>query len=38
MNLGEGTKHVQYGMAYVFSAYAEERTRTPFAYIENLLP
>jgi tetratricopeptide (TPR) repeat protein len=38
MNLGDGTKHDQYGTAYVFSAYAEERTRTPFAYIENLLP
>jgi hypothetical protein len=38
MSLGDGTKHDQYGMAYVFSAYAEERMQTPFAYIENLLP
>ena len=38
MNLGDGKKHDQYGMAYDFSAYAEERMQTPFAYIENLLP
>ena len=38
MNLGDSTKHDQYGMAYVFSAYAEERIETPFTYIENLLP
>jgi hypothetical protein len=38
MNLGDGTKHDQYGMTYDFSAYAEERMQTPFAYIQNLLP
>ena len=38
MNLGDTTKHDQYGMAYVFSTYAEERIQTPFTYIENLLP
>jgi proline iminopeptidase len=38
MNLGDGTRHDQYGLEYVFSAYAEERIQTPFAYIENLLP
>jgi pimeloyl-ACP methyl ester carboxylesterase len=38
MALGESIKHDQYGMAYVFSAYAEERVRTPFSYVENLLP
>lgn len=38
MNLGDSTKHDQYGMAYVFSAYAEERIQTPFTYIENLFP
>ena len=38
MTLSESTKHDQYGMAYVFSTYAEERTQTPFTYVENLLP
>ena len=38
MNLGDGTKHDQYGMEYVFTAYADERMQTPFVYIENLLP
>ena len=38
MTLSDGTKHDQYGMDYVFRAYAEERMRTPFTYIENLLP
>ena len=38
MNLGDSTKHDQYGMAYDFSAYAEERIQTPFTYVENLLP
>lgn len=38
MTLGDGTTHDQYGMAYVFSDYAEERMQTPFTYIENLLP
>jgi proline iminopeptidase len=38
MALSDSTKHDQYGMAYVFSSYAEERMQTPFTYIENVLP
>jgi pimeloyl-ACP methyl ester carboxylesterase len=38
LNLSDGANHEQYGMAYAFGDYAQERLQTPFTYIENRLP